>query len=128
MALSQVSHGRPETPIPPPKGTTISSRWDFGFSGWEGGFPVDAGLLVDAFFVLGLVGFADVQGVSLDPVFELVEIGQQPGSNYELANACLGLKKRHIEFLKFFGSKGLAGLQNRVAASCNRPQKMHSYF
>ena len=47
-------------------GTTISSRRDFGFSGWEGAFPVDAEHLVDAIlFVVGLAEFADVDDASV---------------------------------------------------------------
>jgi hypothetical protein len=62
--LTQVSHGRPETRIKP-KGSFQRHynlfTLEFRFSGWEGGFPVDAEHLVDAFlFVVGLAGLADV--------------------------------------------------------------------
>ena len=62
LALTQVSHGRPETRIKPgglSKGPTISS-------GRKGGFPLDAEHLVDAFLlVVGLAGLADVDRASV---------------------------------------------------------------
>jgi|GEM_PF-1951691 len=57
-----------------PKGTTTSSGWDFGFLGWEVGFPVDAEDLVDTFlFLFRLAGFADVDRASVG--------ARKPGGN-----------------------------------------------
>ena len=53
LDLTKVSRDRSETLLKPKglsRGPTISSRWDFSFRGWEGGFAVDAEHLVNAFF------------------------------------------------------------------------------
>ena len=96
LDLTKVFCGRPETRIKPEGlsiGTTISSRRDFSFLGWEGGFAVDAEHLVDAFFfVFGIaVGSADALEMAVGDIIE-----NDAAAEGKLAGFLLAKCHRHL--------------------------------